>query len=91
MWQDNLGSISWTGKGQGLRKVKHIGIKYHYVRSMVDDGKVQVLYVSSVQNWADSLTKVLGREVFAIHRRYLGVQSDDRSGKQARGRVVNSL
>ena len=35
VYQDNLGTISWTDNVQGLRKVKHIGVKYHYVRSKV--------------------------------------------------------
>ena len=30
--QDNLGAIAWTKEVQGLRNVKHMGIKYHYVR-----------------------------------------------------------
>lgn len=29
--QDNLGEICWTEHVQGLRKVKHVGIKYHAI------------------------------------------------------------
>lgn len=32
VYQDNLGTINWTEEVQGLRKVKHVGLKYHYVK-----------------------------------------------------------
>lgn len=35
VYQDNFGSIYWIEVLQGLRKVKHIGIKYYYVRNDV--------------------------------------------------------
>ena len=73
IYQDNLGTISWTDNVQGLRKVKHIGVKYHYVRSKVDDKTVKVLYRSSAENKADSLTKILGGDQFKTHRDEIGV------------------
>lgn len=35
VFKDNLVSISWTESVQGLRNVKHVGIKYQYVREQV--------------------------------------------------------
>ena len=57
--QDNLGTISWTTEVQGLRRVKHIGIRYHYVRDAVDSKKIQIQYTTSSENKADGRTKVL--------------------------------
>ena len=62
--QDNLGTISWTTEIQGLRKVKHIGIRYHYVRDAVDEKAIEVEYVPSSENKADGLTKVLVTSAF---------------------------
>ena len=59
MHQDNLGEICWTNEVQGLREVKHIGIRYHYVRNAVDSKTVRVQYIASTENKADGLTKVL--------------------------------
>lgn len=73
VYQDNLGTISWTEGVQGLRKVKHVDVKYHYVRSKVEDKTVQVLYRSSLKNKADSLTKCLGGVLFKTHLAYLNV------------------
>lgn len=41
--QDNLGAISWTNTVQGLRRVKHVALRYHYVRSIVEEKIVRVL------------------------------------------------
>lgn len=71
--QDNLGAICWTTEVQGLRKVKHIGIRYHYVRDAVDERAVQVEYVASADNKADGLTKVLVTSNFESFKSAVGV------------------
>lgn len=71
IWQDNLGAISWTEKVQGLRRVKHVGIRYHFVREAVDSGRIKVLYTPSDSNRADSLTKILGKEMHHVHCPFL--------------------
>lgn len=68
VFQDNLGAISWTSEVQGLRKVKHVGIRYHYVRGEVDAGTVQVEYCESSKNRADTFTKILIGDQYKIHR-----------------------
>ena len=73
VYQDNLGTISWTEEVQGLRNVKHVGIKYHYVREMVVNKAVEVIYTPSEKNCSDSFTKVLIGTTFQIHRGHLGV------------------
>ena len=77
IYQDNLGTIRWTEDVQGLRKVKHIGIRYHFVRDAVEDKDVTVVYTESAKNRADSLTKILPGEPFGIHRRWLGCYAPD--------------
>lgn len=37
IYQDNLGTISGIDGVKGLRKLKHIGFKYHFVRSMTEN------------------------------------------------------
>ena len=71
VYQDNLGTISWTTEVQGLRKVKHIGIRYHYVRDAVDAKTICVEYTPSTENKADGLTKVLVTSAFDKFRRGL--------------------
>lgn len=77
IYQDNLGAISWTEHVQGLMKVKHVGIKYHYVREAVVRKDVEVAYAPSSVNRADSLTKGLVGETFENHRQWLSVKVQD--------------
>lgn len=73
--QDNLGAIAWTKDVQGLRNVKHIGIKYYVVRDAVENDEVEVRFISTSDNRADSLTKTLAGDSFIQHRDWLGVRT----------------
>ena len=54
-------------------KSKHIEIKYHYIRDMVQRGAVKLLYVATEEQIADVLTKPLARLKFEYFRERLGV------------------
>lgn len=58
---------------QGLRRLKDVGIGYHYVRQMVADAVVKVVFTPLEKEGTDSVTKVLGRDRHSVHRYYLGV------------------
>ena len=62
---------------------KHIEIKYHYIRDMVQRGAVKLLYVATDEQVVDMLTKPLARVKFNYFRERLGVlQIDDISRKK---------
>ena len=52
---------------------KHIEIKYHYIRDMVQRGAVKLLYVSKEEQIDDVLMKPLARLKFEYFRERLGV------------------
>ena len=54
-------------------KSKHIEIKYHYIRDMVQRGAVKLQYVATKEQIADVLTKPLARVKFEYFREKLGV------------------
>ena len=54
-------------------KSKHIEIKYHYIRDMVQRGTVKLQYVATEEQIADVLTKLLARVKFEYFREKLGV------------------
>ena len=54
-------------------KSKHIEIKYHYIRDMVQRGAVKLQYVATNEQIADVLTKPLARVNFEYFREKLRV------------------
>ena len=62
-------------------KSKHIDIKYHYIRDMVQRGVVKLQYVATEDQIADVLTKLLARVKFEYFREKLGVLQIEVSSK----------
>ena len=54
-------------------KSKHIEIKYHYIKDMVQRGAVKLQYVATDEHIADVLTKPLARVNFEYIREKPGV------------------
>jgi hypothetical protein len=60
---------------------KHIQVKYHYMRELVLDGNITVLWLGSKDNTTDILTKPLACSDFQQLQHYLGIQVlDSKSG-----------
>ena len=57
MHEDNTGAIFMVHNNQVSARTKHIDIKYHHVKEMVEDGSLQVQYIKSEANPADVMTK----------------------------------
>ena len=56
-----------------MTRAKHIKIKYHYIRDMVQIGAVKLQHVVTGQHIADVLMKPLARVKFEYFREKLGV------------------
>ena len=54
-------------------KSKHIKIKYHYIRDMMQKGVVKLQYVTTEEQIDDVLTNPLTRVKFEYFREKLGV------------------
>ena len=53
---------------------KHIQIKYHFIRSVLEDGELKLEKIHTSQNPADMLTKVVTREKLRICSVSVGLQ-----------------
>ena len=58
----------------GHPNVKHIRVKFHHIRELVDDSSVSLLRVRSTDNTADVLTKPLAWGDFLCFQHYLGIR-----------------
>jgi hypothetical protein len=71
---DNQGSIFMGSNPVQERRSKHIDIRYHYIREVVQDGKVELFFIDGDENPADMFTKNLGHVKFLKFRSQLGLE-----------------
>lgn len=67
---DNKSAIAISENPKFHSRVKHIDIRFHYLRDAVRSGELKVEYIPSEDNPADILTKSLGT---TLHRRQVGL------------------
>jgi hypothetical protein len=67
-YMDNKGAIDLTTALTGTKRSKHIDIRFHYTRDMVQQGILVVRQIPTGQMKADGMTKPLGRDA---HTRFL--------------------
>jgi hypothetical protein len=65
---DNQGTIACTHDPQHHSRMKHIDIRYHFVRDCVQKKLIDVMHISGTDNVSDLLTKPLTR---VIHQKWL--------------------
>nr|GEX56066.1 copia protein [Tanacetum cinerariifolium] len=70
---DNKGAIDLSKNPVQHSRTKHIEIRHHFLRDNVQKGHILIKKVSSVDNIADILTKLLKRESFIYLRLGLGM------------------
>ena len=54
---DNQGAIFLADNPHVDRRTKHIDVRYHFVREYIESGSMDIFYVESKKNLADTLTK----------------------------------
>ena len=70
---DNTSAINISKNLVMHTKTKHIAIKYHYLRELVQDKEVWMEYVNTKEQLADIFTKAFPREAHEYLRSQLGV------------------
>ena len=70
---DNNGSIAMAKNPQFHKRTKHVDIRWHWVRELVNDGLVSISDCRDPQQTADILTKQLPRPKFVQHVAELGM------------------
>ena len=60
---DNQGAIFLAVNPVIDRRTKHIDIRYHFIREMVEKDAVKIFYVATEDQLADSLTKSVPRVI----------------------------
>jgi hypothetical protein len=70
---DNQSAVALSKNPVFHDRSKHIDVKYHYIRECVEENRVQIQSIGTVEQLADICTKALGCERFCELRSKLGV------------------
>ena len=73
LYGDSCGAIFNAQNLVTQKGIKHIDIRYHYIREQLDMGTLQLFYVLMNENTANMFTKNLGPTAFLRHRLELGL------------------
>jgi len=77
LYGDNNGSRALTKNPQFHDRAKHIRVRYHFIRDLVNDGLIIIPYIPTHDMIADIFTKSLPRKSFRGHRYSLALRSPD--------------
>jgi len=74
IYGDSHGAIFNAQNPITQKGIKHIEIRYHYIREQIKKGEVKVFAIPTTENVADMFTKNLGPTLFLKHRKQLGIE-----------------
>lgn len=71
MYEDNEGAIQIAKHPIANSNSKHIDVRHHFLRELVEEKELEIIHVESKYQHADILTKVLPEKDFVLHRNYV--------------------
>ena len=71
---DNQGSIFIASNPVTEKRSKHIDIRFHFIREVIEKKYVELYFIDGENNPADMLTKNLGRIKFQKFRDMIGLE-----------------
>jgi hypothetical protein len=84
---DNIGAIFLAENRNTSERTKHVDIRYHFVREMIDKNFLSVKFVPTDQNIADIFTKNLDNKKFEFFQKKLGIEAKNK--QTGRYRIMN--
>ena len=67
VFEDNSGAIELAKVDKVRPRTKHINVRYHHFRHLVDSGQLNIEYIPSEENPADILTHPVSLERLEKH------------------------
>nr|GEW36853.1 retrotransposon ribonuclease H [Tanacetum cinerariifolium] len=74
MYCDSQATLSKAYNSVYNGKLRHIRLRHNYVRQVIENGTISVVYVKSCRNLADPLTKPLTRDLVSVTTRDMGLK-----------------
>ena len=85
---DNQGAIALSKDNKFHSRMKHIDLRYHFIREAVDERKINVQYIPTAENIADIFTKALPRPKFKFFVERVGLAMMEEGGKKKMWRWI---
>lgn len=73
VFEDNQSCIHLAKNRENSKRVKHIDIKHHFIRNLVEEKTIVLQYIRSSEQLSDIFTKSLPKPIFNYFRTCLGV------------------
>jgi Reverse transcriptase (RNA-dependent DNA polymerase) len=64
---DNVGAIFMAENSTATSRTRHVDTRYHFIRELIEDGIIKIIFVRSGKNRADGFTKNVSNEVYNEH------------------------
>lgn len=75
LFMDNPSAISLIKNPVFHKRIKHIDVRFHYIRERYAKQGFALEHVASKEQHADIFTKPLPRQLYAYHREALGIRA----------------
>ncbi|CAH2089628.1 unnamed protein product [Euphydryas editha] len=72
LWCDNQSAIL-NACTESIKRLKHVDIRYHFVKELIKNNKICIKYISSCNQLADMLTKPISKEITRKYLKQCGV------------------
>jgi hypothetical protein len=79
VYEDNLnkGVLAICASDEYTNRAKHIDLRHHYVRSLVEHSIIDVAHIPGIDQPTNLLTKPLSKNKFTKFRAHLGLKDKD--------------
>ena len=71
LYIDNNGALNMANQGQPTRNTRHMELKQFAIQQWVEKDLIVLKRITTQENYADAMTKVLGRTKFHQHFDYI--------------------
>lgn len=75
IFEDNQSAIHVAKNPSNHKRLKHVDIRYHFVRHKVEDKTIKINYIKTEDQIADLFTKPLGKYSFEKFKTKIGLQN----------------
>jgi hypothetical protein len=74
---DNTGALFLAENSTTGQRTKHIDVRHHFIRNLIEDKIIEVKFVKTSDNDADAYTKNLSLELFEKHTKHYMAESPE--------------